>query len=100
MESNENEVYLDIRVSPDSSETKITRVDPWRNQLKISIKEEAKRGEANKALVKFFAGILNISRKKINITRGKSSKSKRMHFKGVDGNLLADKIGKIVGGYR
>jgi len=88
-------LYLDIRVSSGSSRTKITGVNRWRDQLEVSIKERAEQGEANKAIINLFAELLNISNKKIKIVRGKTTKSKRLHFDGVDKTKLIGEIEKI-----
>jgi len=88
-------LYLDLAVSPNSPSTELRGVNRWRNQLEVSIKERAEEGEANKALVKLFADLLNISNKDIRIVRGKTTKSKRMYFEGVDKTKLIDEIEKI-----
>ncbi len=85
-------VYLDVSVSPDSSSSEITGVNPWRNQLEVSIKERAQNGEANQALIELFAETLNLSKKKIKIVRGKTTKSKRIYFNSVDKTKLIDGI--------
>ncbi len=95
IEAGEKGVYLDLNVSPGSSRTKITGINKWRNQLELSIKEKAVRGEANKALLKLFAELLNISKKSVKLVRGKTTKSKRMYFEGVDKTELADRIKNI-----
>jgi len=95
IESGDKGLYLDLRVSPGSSSTEITGVNRWRNQLEVSIKERAEEGEANKALVKLFKELLNISNREIKIVGGKTTKSKRMYFEGVDKTKLIDEIRKI-----
>lgn len=96
-ESSENGVYLDIRVSPGSSTTKINGVNPWRNQFEFSVKEKAVQGEANKALLALFTKSLDIQKKNVSIVRGKTTKSKRIFFEGVDRTELIDKIKRIYG---
>ncbi len=100
IELSDEGVYLDLGISPDSSSTEITGVNPWRDQLEVSVKEEAVRGEANKALIKFFAESLDLSKKKIRIVRGKTTKSKRMYFHCVDKNKLIDIIERVYEGHR
>ncbi|MBS3782334.1 MAG: YggU family protein [Candidatus Thermoplasmatota archaeon] len=99
IEMSDEGIYLDIKVSPDSSSTEICGVNPWRNQVKISVKETAVHGEANKALVRLFADLLEISKKRINIVRGKTTKNKRMYFGGVDKTELIDKIERMSEGH-
>jgi len=100
IESNDEGIYLDIKVSPNSSSTKITGVNPWRNQLELLVKERAVRGEANRALVKFFADLVDISEKKVKIVRGKTTKSKRMYLEGVDKTRIIDEIERRYEGRR
>ncbi|MEF8832312.1 MAG: DUF167 domain-containing protein [Candidatus Thermoplasmatota archaeon] len=100
IEGSDDGVYLDLSVSPDSSSSEITGVNPWRNQLEVSIKERAHRGEANRALVELFAEILNISNKRIKIVQGKTTKGKRIYFNGIDKTKLIDGINRKFEGDR
>ncbi|MFW5945516.1 MAG: DUF167 domain-containing protein [Candidatus Natronoplasma sp.] len=100
IEVSDEGVYLDLDISPDSPSTEITGVNPWRDQLEVSVKEKAVHGEANKALIKFFAESLDLSDKKVRIVRGKTTRSKRMYFHGVDRTKLIDVIERIYEGNR
>ena len=95
--SSKDGCYLDISVSPDSSQSKIGEVNIWRNNLEVHVRERAQDGEANRAVVELLSERLNIPTNKIEIVKGKTSKQKRVFFMSIDIDEIKDKIGKMIG---
>ncbi|MEF8874594.1 MAG: DUF167 domain-containing protein [Candidatus Thermoplasmatota archaeon] len=93
-------VYLDIAVSPGSSEQSILGLDPWRGEVKVAVKERAEEGRANEAIVEFFAEILGTEKNKIQIAKGRKTKQKRLFFSGVEDSKLEAELSKRTGGER
>lgn len=92
IEVSKDGTYLDVRVSPDSRINEITGVNQWRNQLEVSIEEEARDGKANRELVNFFSELLDIPSKETKIVKGKAAKNKRLYFAGVEKDRLIENI--------
>ncbi len=90
-------VYLDVGVSPNSSRTEITGVNRWRNNLEISIEAEPSGGEANRVLIDFLSDALEISKERVKIAKGKTSKKKRIFIHDMDRKGLKEKISKKSG---
>lgn len=88
----DNGIYIDLHVSPNSKKNSIKDVNKWRNELKVSIKSEAKKGEANKELKNFLSDLLDISIKKIKITKGRTSKRKRVFVSDIHVSEISSKI--------
>ena len=83
--------YLDIKVSPDSSEELIKGIDPWRDKLVIHVKERAKDGKANRAVIQLLAEELSVSHDDVHIVKGKRSDRKRV-FIAVDKDGILERL--------
>lgn len=92
IEGSKEGIYLDVSVSPDSQKTEITGMNPWRDQLEVSVMERARDGRANKALVDFFSELFEISTKDVKIVKGKTTKNKRLYFLSLGKDRLLEKI--------
>jgi uncharacterized protein (TIGR00251 family) len=71
---------MDIRVKviPKSSKTELAGTLPdgtW----KIKVAAAPEKGKANRALIDFLAGHLNVAKSRIRITSGETSQQKRIH---------------------
>ncbi|MFP4142554.1 MAG: DUF167 family protein [Thermoplasmata archaeon] len=89
-------VYLDVAISPNASRTKMTGVNQWRDNLEIFVEAEPSKGEANKTLINHFSRELEIHKDKIGITRGNTSKKKRIFFKGINKEDLKERIKTVL----
>jgi len=69
---------LNLYVKTQSRVNKIERIDE--NNLKVFIKEPAKDGQANKAIIKILADYLNISPSRLKIKIGLRSKKKMVEI--------------------
>ena len=70
----EKGAVLKLYIQPGASRTELSGVHGER--LKIKIKAPPRDGEANQALEDYFSGILNLSRSKVFLIRGESSRQK------------------------
>jgi hypothetical protein len=65
---------INIEVKTNAKENKIIAKD--NNLFKIFVKQPAKEGKANKAIIELLANRFNISKSRINIKLGLKSKNK------------------------
>lgn len=63
-----------VRVKPRSREALVKRVNG--THFDVWVKEPAKRGEANEAVLEALAGSLDVAKSRFKIISGKSSKQK------------------------
>ncbi len=69
------EVYLRIKVSPNSSETSYRKkLDD--DTIKIDIAAQAEKGKANKELIKYLSRIFEVDKNNIKILSGVSDRLK------------------------
>lgn len=86
-----NHTLLYIKVTPNSSQTKISgKFLDEKNQehLRINLAAVPTDGKANGELIKFLAKTLKISKSKIEIIRGETSRMKVVKVAESDNNLL------------
>jgi uncharacterized protein (TIGR00251 family) len=79
------ESFLQVKVIPNSSQNKIAgKFLDEKNQeyLKVNITAVAEGGKANAALIKFLAKEFKISKSKIEIIRGETSRIKLLKIFG------------------
>lgn len=70
----ENGSTLSLYIQPGASRSEISGLHGER--LKVKIKAAPRDGEANEALIEFFAEILGIGKSKVEIIQGESSRQK------------------------
>ena len=77
-------VYLNVKVKPNAKENKLLSISE--NFLYISIKASPIENKANKELIDFLSDFFNITKKEVEILRGKNAKLKRVKLplKAVD----------------
>lgn len=73
---NENKVVIDIYVQPGAKNTIAVGLHDSRPKIKIAA--EPTDGKANKEVIKFFAELLNLKQKDIEIISGDKSRIKRL----------------------
>lgn len=74
-----NKTILMIRLSPGAKRSAVEGL--WNNtHWKISVKEPAVDGKANRALINFLSNELEIPKKTIQITAGHSNRLKRVEI--------------------
>lgn len=65
---------LSLYIQPGASRSEVTGLHG--DRLKVKIKAPPRDGEANKALIEFFADLLKIPKSKIELIQGESSRQK------------------------
>jgi uncharacterized protein (TIGR00251 family) len=74
---------ISVRVKPNMKEEKVEKVD---NVFAVYVKEPAKEGRANKAVVELLSKYFKIPKSKIVILSGMKSKQKIIEIKDSRGN--------------
>ncbi|HDL60627.1 MAG TPA: DUF167 domain-containing protein [candidate division WOR-3 bacterium] len=75
-------VKLRIKVLPGKKQNKI---EISGEEIKISIKEPAREGMANKAVIELISRKLKIPKSSVIILHGLKSRNKVIHIEGIDG---------------
>jgi uncharacterized protein (TIGR00251 family) len=79
-------VSLRLEVLPGSKEPGIRGYDEWRKRVRVSLKEEARGGAANKELLRLVSDLFGVDRDRVGITEGIRSRRKTVtvHSVSVD----------------
>lgn len=67
-------LLLRVKVTPGANQNRITGIK--NQELLVRIKAQAERGKANKELLKYLAGLLEVPRSQLIISSGESSRHK------------------------
>lgn len=78
IKSHSQGTLLNLYIQPGASLSEISGTHA--DRLKVKIKAPPRDGEANEALIEFFSKYLGISKSKIRILRGESSRQKDLLF--------------------
>jgi|Deesub1362A_J573_1020465.scaffolds.fasta_scaffold02010_3 hypothetical protein len=79
--SKSGESFIDVIVSPNAKKTEIAGYDAWRKRLSVKVAAKAKAGEANRALISFFASLFGVSKGDVNIVTGDNSREKTLRVR-------------------
>ncbi|MFO7792247.1 MAG: DUF167 domain-containing protein [Candidatus Saliniplasma sp.] len=90
-------IYLDITVSPNSSEDSINGFDHWRKRLKVCVKDIAEDGKANSSIIELMAEKLGVSPRDVDIVKGRRSNKKRL-FIAVEKDKVVNVLRSILEG--
>lgn len=91
--SADNNVFVDIEVSPNSNKFQILGFNEWRNRFEIRIKQIPQKGKANKEIVKELSKIFNCN---VGISKGEKSSQKTIVCYDVSIEYILDKLGEIL----
>ena len=91
--SADNNVFVDIEVSPNSNKFQISGFNEWRNRFEIRIKQIPQKGKANKEIVKELSKIFNCN---VGISKGEKSSQKTIVCYDVSIEYILDKLGEIL----
>lgn len=72
----DNNVFVDIEVSPNSNKFQISGFNEWRNRFEIRIKQVPQKGKANKEIVKELSKIFNCD---VSISKVRSLLKKQLY---------------------
>jgi len=75
---------LKVRVKPGANKNKVEKMAD--GTIKISVKEHAKKGKANKELISYLKDITGIT---VNIVKGRTSKDKLIEFYCKEADFIA-----------
>lgn len=78
----ENSLNIQVQIQPGSSKDQIIGLHNGR--LKIKISAPPVDGKANQNLIEFIAKALGVSKSKIEIVKGRTSKLKTLKISGID----------------
>lgn len=84
-------VRLALQVTPNAKRTEVLGV--FDDALKIKLQAQPIEGKANDALVKYIAGVLNVSRGSVAITHGLTNKRKLLE---VQGALTVEAVARLL----
>ena len=77
-----NSLNIQVQIQPRSSKDQIIGIHNGR--LKIKISAPPVDGKANQNLIEFIAKALGVSKSKIEIVKGRTSKLKTLKISGID----------------
>ena len=84
-------VLLQIRVSPGASRDALLG---WQGDvLRLSVAAPAERGRANEAALRLLAAALGLSRQRLRIVRGQTSRQKLIAIEGMDEVEVRTRLG-------
>ncbi len=82
---------ITVRVIPRSSKNEIAEVQAD-GTIRIRLTAAPVEGQANKALIEFLAGILDVAKSKIEIIAGFSGRDKLVTILDLDSDTVQEKI--------
>lgn len=74
----DNDVLVDIEVSPNSKRFEISGFNQWRNRIEIRIRQVPQKGKANREICKEMSKIFNCE---VAIFKGEKSSQKTLLFR-------------------
>lgn len=78
-------IVIDIIVSSGAKKQELKGYNPWRKRIEIAIYSPPEKGKANQEVLRFFEDLLGITKGHINISKGRTSRSKSLLIgKGVE----------------
>jgi uncharacterized protein (TIGR00251 family) len=87
-------VEINILVSANSRENRITGIDTWRGRLTLDIKEKPVSGRANREVVRFFSGLFSIPKGDVKIIKGHGGRLKTLSIQAP-----AEQVRAVLEGY-
>ena len=89
----DNNVFIDIEVSPNFNKFQISGFNEWRNRFEIRIKQVPQKGKANKEIVKELSKIFNCD---VSISKGEKSSQKTIVCYNVSIDDILEKLSEIL----
>jgi len=94
----EDGISLDLRVTPGARQAAIRGVQDigdGREALAVTVREKARDGEANRAVIALIAGALGIAPARISLMTGSNARLKSLHLEG-DPQRLAQSLATLL----
>jgi uncharacterized protein len=90
---------ITVRVQPRASRTAVTGVLNEKEQIwKIALAAPPVDGEANEALIRFFAGLFGVPRSAVSILRGEKSRNKVLRIEGISESQVQEHLLAAIAG--
>ena len=86
---------LEIEVQPGSKRQGVVGMNHWRGRLSVAVRAEAQKGKANNAVLHVLSTALKISKQRLKIVGGKTSRSKKVRIE----NLTRDELATLLEPY-
>ena len=77
-------VLLSIEVQPGSQRERLLGVNQWRSRLGVSVRAQAEKGQANKAVIAYLCDVLAMPKAGCSIVNGHTSRSKTVRFENTN----------------
>lgn len=87
---NADDAILTVRVQPRAARNGVAGI--LGDALKIRLQAPPVDGKANRALVRFLATQLKLPRARVELTRGKSSRTKQVRIRGCTAEAVANAL--------
>jgi uncharacterized protein (TIGR00251 family) len=85
---------LKIKVQPGAGRNEICGM--WQEMVKVKVYAQAESGKANKACIELISDKFGISKNKIKIIKGHTSREKQVQIIGLSDNELLGQLDKIL----
>ncbi len=95
VQSGSGHTTVRFHITPASSKTGFGGYDPWRRSIKVSIKGQPRKGEANAELVSILAEWFGVDESKVDIVSGKKDRSKSVSIQGLGEGKVLEVLKKL-----
>tara|TARA_B110000444_G_scaffold261439_1_gene313571 strand:+ start:46839 stop:47159 length:321 start_codon:yes stop_codon:yes gene_type:complete len=85
-------LLMEVEIQPGSSQQGVTGFNEWRSRLVISVKAEAKQGQANRAVIHVIAQQFHLRTSDVTVVTGHRSRKKRLRLESL---ALADLLVRL-----
>ncbi len=95
VQSGSGHTTVRFHITPSSSKTGFAGYDPWRKCIKVSIRSQPRKGEANAELISILAEWFGIDESKFDIVSGKKDRSKSVSIQGLSEGKVLEVLEKL-----
>jgi uncharacterized protein (TIGR00251 family) len=89
------QTLIKFHITPGSSKTGFGGYDPWRKCIKVSVKSQPKKGEANTELISLLSEWFGVEESKVEIVSGRKDRFKSVSIQGVDKTKVLEVLRKL-----
>jgi uncharacterized protein (TIGR00251 family) len=95
VQSGSGHTVVRIHVTPGSSKSGFAGYDPWRKCIKVSIKSQPRKGEANAELISMLAEWFGVEESNVDLVSGKKDRSKSVSIQGIGTGKVVEALEKL-----
>lgn len=88
-------VFVGVRTRPGAAVTRL--VGTYGDRLKVEVAAPAEAGRANRELVRAVAGWAGVPARDVTVEVGHTSRDKVLALSGIDGAVLRERLGCLLG---